>query len=199
MTFDRPALDVAPTLIGATIESDDGIVVRVVEVEAYGGADDPASHAFRGRTARNAAMFGPPGHWYVYFIYGMHWCLNLVTGAPGEPSAVLIRAGEPVAGIETIRERRPGIAREHDLTSGPARLAQALGVDRSVDATSVTHGPVRLVARVGPMPALVCGPRVGIRHATDRPWRFAQANSPWISGPKTSLEAWEPLGSVIRS
>ena len=192
MNLARSAVAVAPDLIGATIETDDGVIVRIVEVEAYGGADDPASHAYRGPTDRNTAMFGPPGHWYVYFTYGMHWCMNLVTGPEGEPSAVLIRAAEPVAGIDAIRIRRPKIGRAVDLTAGPARLTEALGVDRALNGTDATSGRVRLVPRVGPAPAIVCGPRVGIRVAQDRPWRFAAAGNPYVSRPKSSLVQWAP-------
>ena len=197
MKLARSALAVAPELIGATIETADGIVVRIVEVEAYGGADDPASHAFRGRTARNASMFGPAGHWYVYFTYGMHWCLNLVTGPEGDASAVLIRAAEPVRGLDAIRARRPGITRDVDLTAGPARLAQALGVDRGLDGSSALSGPLRCVDRSGPRPEIVCGPRVGIRRGTEQRWRFAERGNPYVSRPNTSLGPSEPLGSVI--
>lgn len=199
MIFDWHALAVAPALIGATIETDGGIVMRIVEVEAYGGADDPASHAYRGRTLRNAAMFGPAGHWYVYFTYGMHWCMNVVTGPVGDPSAVLIRAAEPIEGLELIRRRRARATRDTDLCSGPARLTQALGVDRGLDGTDAFNGSVRLVARTGPEPDLVVGPRVGIRRATERPWRFAEAGNPHVSRPKTSLVPTDALGSVIGS
>jgi len=195
----RPAIAVAPELIGATIETADGLVVRIVEVEAYGGADDPASHAYRRRTARNAAMFGPPGHWYVYFTYGMHWCMNLVCGDVDAPSAVLIRAVEPVEGIAIMRARRPAARRDIDLTSGPARLAQALGVDRALDGADALTGDVCLVPRDAAVPPrLVHGPRVGISQAVDRLWRFAEADNPYVSRPKLSYVADDALGSVIR-
>lgn len=196
MDLARPAFEVASELIGATIETDAGIVVRIVEVEAYGGADDPASHAYRGRTGRNRSMFGPPGFWYVYFTYGMHWCMNVVTGEEGDPAAVLIRAAEPVVGMDIIRARRPGIHRATDLTSGPARLTQALAVAGAYDGTDSRRGPVRLVPRVGPRPELLCGPRVGIRAATERFWRIAEADNPFVSRPRTSLVNMTRLGSV---
>jgi DNA-3-methyladenine glycosylase len=157
-------LEVAPRLLNAVL-THGGVSVRLTEVEAYRGAKDPGSHAFRGRTARNEVMFGPPGRLYVYFIYGMHHCANLVTGPEGEAGAVLLRAGEVVAGIDLARERRPGV-NDRDLARGPARLCRALGLDRSA------NGVVpQLVA--GERPAEVrTGPRVGLRFAADLPWRF---------------------------
>ena len=127
-----PPDEIAPRLLGATLTSDLGprVTLRITEVEAYAGVgQDPGSHAHRRRTERNAAMFGPPGHAYVYFTYGMHWCLNVVVHPKGEAGAVLIRAGEVVAGLETARARRPAARSDRDLARGPARLAAALGVD----------------------------------------------------------------------
>ena len=118
----RPVLEVAPLLLGATLRHGD-VAVRITEVEAYDGADDPGSHAHRGRTARNSVMFGPPGHLYVYFTYGMHHCCNVVAGAEGAPAAVLLRAGEVTAGLDIARDRRPGSA-DRDLARGPARLCR---------------------------------------------------------------------------
>jgi DNA-3-methyladenine glycosylase len=143
--FARDPRALAPALLNKLIVHRDPavgrIAVRIVEVEAYRGAVDPGSHAFRGRTARNAAMFGPPGRLYVYFTYGMHWCANVVAAAPpGDAGAVLLRAGEPVAGIDAIRARRPRARRDTDLCSGPARLAQALGLDRSHDGVTLLTG-----------------------------------------------------------
>ncbi|WP_310963346.1 DNA-3-methyladenine glycosylase [Nocardioides terrisoli] len=166
----RP-LEVAPRLLNAVLRHED-VAVRITEVEAYDGAHDPGSHAFRGRTNRNAVMFGPPGHLYVYFTYGMHHCANLVTGADGDPGAVLIRAGEVVDGLDLARSRR-GRSTDRDLARGPARLCQALGL------TLTDNGiPADLEAGTPP-PSYATGPRVGLRHAADRPWRF------WIPGDPT--------------
>ncbi len=138
----RPVLQVAPRLLGGVL-THDGVAVRLTEVEAYGGPDDPGSHAFRGQTARNAVMFGPPGRLYVYFTYGMHYCANLVCGPDGTPSAVLLRAGEIVAGEEVARSRR-GTARDRDLARGPARLCQALGLGAAQNGAPVTEAPLTL-------------------------------------------------------
>lgn len=192
--FDRPALAVAPDLLGRVLtrRTADGMVgVRLTEVEAYAGAADPGSHAFRGRTARNATMFGPPGHAYVYFTYGMHYCMNLVCGPPGEASAVLLRAGEVVAGIELARSRRAGGAaarqvRDRDLARGPARLTVALAVDRSDDGADVcAHGAGLTVSTVRtgePVPAdrVRTGPRTGVSGAGGvAAWRF------WVAGEES--------------
>lgn len=147
--------------------------MRLTEVEAYAAADDPGSHAYRGRTRRNGVMFGPPGHVYVYFVYGMHVCANLVTSPEGEAGAVLLRAGEVVDGIETARARRPG-ARDRDLARGPARLCQALGLRLADDGIALD-----LELPAEPVADLSTGPRVGLRQAADRPWRF------WITGDPT--------------
>ena len=164
-------LEVAPRLLGAVL-THGGVSVRLTEVEAYAGPHDPGSHAFRGRTARNAVMFGPPGHLYVYFVYGMHHCANLVTGPEGDPGAVLLRAGQVVAGIDLARERRGGSS-DRDLARGPARLCQALDLD-------LADNGVRAVLEPGERPlATSRGPRVGLRQAADRPWRF------WVSGDPT--------------
>src|SRR3954447_19039684 len=142
--YDRPVLDVARDLLGMVVVHET-IAIRLTEVEAYDGDRDPASHAYRGRTARNAVMFGPGGHAYVYFTYGMHFCMNVVCGGDGQASAVLLRAGEVVAGIDTARARRPGV-RDRDLARGPARLTVALGIDRALDGADVTRAdsPLRL-------------------------------------------------------
>lgn len=180
--FDRPALEVAPDLLGRILVSDlpEGrVAVRITEVEAYGGGEDPASHAFRGRTARNAVMFGEPGHVYVYFTYGMHHCMNLVCGPDGTPSAVLVRAGTVVEGADLARARRPSARSDAELARGPARLTLALGVDRALDGTDAAGdgGPLRLVAREPVPPAAVrTGPRTGVGAAAGRPWRF------WVDG-----------------
>jgi DNA-3-methyladenine glycosylase len=178
--YDRPVLEVARSLLGAVVVAGD-VAVRLSEVEAYAGGHDPASHAFRGPTRRNAVMFGPPGHAYVYFTYGMHFCMNVVCGPDGEASAVLLRAGEVVQGHEAARARRPG-ASDRDLARGPARLPRALGVDRRHDGTDVTDpaSEIRLVDGV-PVGAdeVRWGPRVGIRTAAELPWRA------WVHGDPT--------------
>ncbi|MGC4808821.1 DNA-3-methyladenine glycosylase [Micromonospora sp. DT233] len=163
-----------------------GVTVRITEVEAYAGtAGDPASHAHRGRTPRNAVMFGPAGHAYVYFTYGMHWCVNVVTGPDGEASAVLLRAGEVVEGVEAARVRRPAARRDADLAHGPARLCAALGIDRAAYGCDLLgDGPVRLRPAAEPVPeaAITAGPRVGVTGAHDVLWRF------WIAGDPTVSE-----------
>lgn len=156
------------------------VAVRLVEVEAYDGATDPASHAFRGRTARNAVMFGPPGHLYVYFSYGVHWAANIVCGPDGKASGVLLRAGEVVEGIEVARSRR-GRSSDRDLARGPGRLTQALGLTAEHKGTSVLGGgPVTLHPAEQP-PSISRGPRVGVLHEPDRPWRFWVTGSPYVS------------------
>jgi DNA-3-methyladenine glycosylase len=146
----RPSQEVAPSLLGCVLWSGE-VAVRLTEVEAYGGANDPASHAYRGQTARNAVMFGPPGHAYVYFTYGMHFCVNLVCMPAGVASAVLLRAGEIVAGVSTAQSRRGASVPFRDLARGPARLCQALGIDRSLDGAPVCDpaGPLRLEPPAG--------------------------------------------------
>ncbi len=181
----------AVRLLGCTVEADtpDGTVaVRLVEVEAYRGADDPASHSFRGRTPRNAVMFGPPGHLYVYFVYGMHFCANVSCLPDGQAGAVLLRAGEVVSDPAVARGRRPTARRDHDLARGPARLASLLGLTRERNGVDVTDAgsPVRL--RPGePVAAsrVRTGPRVGVATARDVPWRF------WIDG-SAAVSAYRP-------
>ena len=184
------AADVLPAagrLLACTIEADtpDGVVaVRLVEVEAYRGADDPASHSFRGPTPRNAVMFGPAGHLYVYFVYGMHFCANISCLDDGEAGAVLLRAGEVVSDPVVAYARRPTARRAADLARGPARLASLLGLGRAhngLDVTSATS-PVRLLAGPPADPATIrTGPRVGVAAAHERPWRFWLAGSPAVS------------------
>lgn len=159
-------------LLGRRLRSEIGGVaceVVLTEVEAYGGADDPASHAYRGPTAGNASMFGPAGTLYVYRSYGVHWCMNAVTGPAGSPSAVLLRAGRVLAGEQDMRRRR---GREDHLCDGPGRLSQALGVTGQEDGTCLLDGPVRLLAGPAAHGRVEAGPRVGITRAADRPWRF---------------------------
>lgn len=170
------ALDVAPLLLNAVLRHGE-VAVRLTEVEAYEGTDDPGSHAYRGRTPRTAVMFGPSAHLYCYFTYGMHVCSNVVVGPDGDASAVLVRAGEVVEGLEQARERRPG-ASDRDLARGPARLCRALGIELRDNGVDLTTGPITLVQGVPPT-AYASGPRVGLRLAPDRPWRF------WIEGDRT--------------
>ncbi|MFC4149463.1 DNA-3-methyladenine glycosylase [Micromonospora mangrovi] len=179
-----PVVAAARGLLGCTLTAND-VTVRITETEAYAGtAGDPASHAHRGRTPRNAVMFGPAGHAYVYFTYGMHWCMNVVTGPDGEASAVLLRAGEVVDGLDVARARRPAVRRDVDLARGPARLCATLGVDRTAyGADLLADGPVRLRPAPVPVPgaAVEAGPRVGVTGAHDVPWRFWIAGDPTVS------------------
>jgi DNA-3-methyladenine glycosylase len=169
----RPVLEVAPRLLGASF-THGGVTVRLSEIEAYDGPNDPGSHAANGRTDRNAVMFGPPGHLYVYFTYGMHFCCNVSCGPEGRPSAVLLRAGEVVDGIEFARERRPGSS-DRDLARGPARMCKALGIDRTHNGLDLDD----LLVPGPPMREVSTGPRVGLRLAAERPWRF------WVTGDPT--------------
>src|SRR5262245_54747439 len=225
-TFAASAVSVAPALLGCVLEHETGeglVAVALTEVEAYEGLADPASHAYRGRTGRNAVMFGPPGHAYVYFTYGMHFCVNLVCRPEGTASAVLLRAGRIIEGIPLAAARRaagrneaghraggqerpggpggpgdpgrpagpraPGVispAVERELARGPARLCQALGIDRGLDGADACNlgSPLRIrpAPEAGPgrpVPDISRGPRVGISVAADRPWRF------WLTGDPT--------------
>lgn len=187
--FDRPVLEVAPDLLGRVLlrRTEDGpIALRLTEVEAYAGPADPGSHAYRGRTDRNAVMFGPPGHAYVYFTYGMWHCLNLVCGPEGNPSGVLLRGGEIIEGADLARKRRPTSRRPRDLAQGPARLATALDVDRTLNGADVcgddpqTSPFQALYGAPPPIDAVRTGPRTGVGGAgADHPWRF------WIDGDPT--------------
>jgi DNA-3-methyladenine glycosylase len=184
-----PALLVGPVeqagrgLLGCLVTAG-GVTVRLTEVEVYAGTgEDPASHAHRGRTPRNLVMFGPPGFAYVYFTYGMHWCLNVVAGVEGQASAVLLRAGAVVAGIEAARARRPTARLDRDLARGPARLTQALGIDAAANGTFLLDGSGPITLRLSESPvdtALIrSGPRVGVAGGHDTPWRF------WLDGEPT--------------
>ncbi len=177
--FARSVHEVAPELIGVTLLVD-GVGGRIVEVEAY-DQEDPASHAYRGRTQRNASMFGPPGQAYVYRSYGIHWCLNLVCEDEGVPSAVLVRALEPTHGLGQMRKRR-GVDDPRLLASGPGRLCQALGITREHDGLPLDQPPFELHERAAPVQVLA-GARVGITRATELPWRYAEAGSRFLSRP----------------
>ena len=180
----RRPLEAAPLLLGAelVVGSRGG---RIVEVEAYEGADDAASHAHRGPTDRNRVMFGQPGRLYVYRSYGIHWCANVVCGP--DPGAVLIRAVEPLAGVDEMWPERPKARRLTDLASGPGKLCAALGIDGG-------HNGVELLAEAGPVALapgsavdpdrVVAGPRIGISKAVERPWRFAERGNPHVSRPR---------------
>jgi DNA-3-methyladenine glycosylase len=190
--FDRPVLEVAPDLLGRILvrSTPDGpIALRLTEVEAYDGQNDPGSHAYRGRTARNAVMFGPPGHVYVYFTYGMWHCMNLVCGPEGQASAVLLRAGEVVEGAELARKRRLSARNDKELAKGPARLATALGIDRALDGTDACapdETPLRILTGT-PVPSdqVRSGPRTGVSgeggDGDRHPWRYWVADDPTVS------------------
>jgi DNA-3-methyladenine glycosylase len=175
--FARSVHEVAPDLIGATLLVD-GVGGTIVEVEAY-DRDDPASHGFRGRTARTASMFGPPGHAYVYRSYGIHWCLNVVCAEEGRAEAALVRALEPTAGLEAMRERR-GLEAARAQCSGPGKLCQALGITRALDGLALDEPPFELIAREAE-PSLAVGRRIGITRAIEQPWRYGLAGSPFLS------------------
>ena len=198
----RPAQEVAPDLLGCVFvhETADGLVaVALTEVEAYAGEVDPASHAYRGRTVRTAVMFGPAGHAYVYFTYGMHFCVNVVCMPPGTASAVLLRAGQVIAGEELARARRGPASTPRDLARGPARLCQALGIDRRLDGADLSDeaSPLRLRKAVATVrseekTAIHTGPRVGVREGADVPWRF------WLDGAAT-VSAYRPYARRRRA
>jgi DNA-3-methyladenine glycosylase len=177
--FARSVHEVAPALIGSTLLVD-GVGGRIVEVEAY-APDDPASHGYRGQTARNRAMFGPAGHAYVYRSYGMHWCLNLVCAGEGVPEAVLVRALEPTVGLDWMRARR-GVESERLLCAGPGRLCQALGVTDRHDGLPLDRPPFELRAAEGAL-EVATGLRVGITRAAELPWRYGLAGSRFLSRP----------------
>jgi DNA-3-methyladenine glycosylase len=183
--FDRPAVEVAPDLLGRVLvrvlPGGARLAGRIVEAEAY-EPGDPASHGFRGPTPRNASMFDTPGHLYTYFTYGNHWMANVVTRARGEGSAVLLRALEPLEGLEEMAARR-GRADPLDLCSGPGKLAKALGLDRAHDGADLVRGRVVWLEAGEPVEAsrIRCGPRVGVSVGGEYDWRFFEADSPWVS------------------
>jgi DNA-3-methyladenine glycosylase len=226
--FARPSVPVAPDLLGCVLEHQTAaglVAVELTEVEAYAGSSDPASHAYRGKTARNAAMFGPPGHAYVYFTYGMYFCVNLVCLGNGSASAVLLRAGRVIKGEELARARRTGgprgvrgdgsprekegrVVAFRDLARGPARLCQALDIDRRLDGADVCvpDSPLRMrwpeastTARSAER-KIASGPRVGISAAAEVPWRFWWEREPAVSvyRPATPRRRGVPGGSSPR-
>jgi DNA-3-methyladenine glycosylase len=203
--FARPSIQVAPELLGVVLEHQTAaglVAVEITEVEAYAGDSDPASHAYRGRTARNAVMFGPPGHAYVYFTYGMHFCVNLVCLGNGSATAVLLRAGAVVAGDELARARRTrgtAIVPFRDLARGPARLCQALDIDRSLDGADacVPSSPLRVrwpqAGTRPPRGKVASGPRVGVSAAAEVPWRFWIDGEPTVSAYRAHVPRRKPV------
>lgn len=187
--FDRPVQEVAPDLLGRVLvrTSPDGpIELRLTEVEAYDGPNDPGSHAYRGHTPRNSVMFGPPGHVYVYFTYGMWHCMNLVCGPEGTASGVLLRAGEIIEGVELTRKRRISARSDKELAKGPARLATALGVDRALDGTDACAAEAAPITILTGTPVssdqVSSGPRTGVAgEGGVHPWRFWITNDPTVS------------------
>lgn len=195
-------VDAARFLLGCLLESEtpEGVVqVRLAEVEAYRGGDDPASHCYRGRTPRNEVMFGPAGHLYVYFVYGMHFCANVVSLTDGVPGAVLLRAGEVVSGVDLARSRRPSARSTAELAKGPARLTGVLGLVREHNGVDLTDpgSPVRLLADDPvPEPMIRSGPRVGVAVAIDVPWRFWMDGSPAVSTYRRGGKRGRLVGTV---
>jgi DNA-3-methyladenine glycosylase len=184
--YRRDPREVAPDLLNKVLIARDGRAARIVETEAYCGPFDAAAHSYRGQTPRNAVMFGEPGLLYVYFTYGMHYCCNAVCGELGEGVAVLIRAAEPIAGLDLIRAARPAAKRDRDLCSGPARLCQAFGIDRRLDGADLVtadHGLAIIDDGVPPPDVPAVGPRIGIRHAAEEPWRYYVRGNPHVSKP----------------
>ncbi|CAN5312751.1 DNA-3-methyladenine glycosylase [soil metagenome] len=185
----EPATRAAPALLGCLVRHG-GVVVRLTEVEAYEGPDDPASHAFGGPTRRTAIMFGPAGRLYVYFSYGMHWCANVVCRPDGSASAVLLRAGEVVSGLPTARERRGARVPDKRLATGPACLTQALGIAAAAaGADLLGSGPVHLLPADTGTGRVRSGPRIGVSRAADRPWRFWIDGEPSVSAYRRSPRA----------
>jgi DNA-3-methyladenine glycosylase len=182
--YGRDPRVVGPELLNKILIAPDGRSGRIVEVEAYCGAEDPAAHTYRGLTKRNATMFGEGGHMYVYFTYGMHWCANAVCGQPGEGVGVLIRALQPLDGIERMRASRPGAKRVTDLCSGPARLAQALSITGANDGADLVLGDegFKIVDDgAEPLGVPFASPRIGISKAVEHPWRWHVPENPHVS------------------
>ena len=192
----QDVLQAAPALLGWRLKRGD-LEARIVEVEAYRGSDDPAAHSFGKTKMKNMAMFGPPGHAYVYFNYGVHWMLNVVAHGPGDAAAILIRAGEPISGLEVFRQRRPKARRDEDLLSGPGKLAAAFAVGPQDNGLSLLQPDddrvhLHLVPPDLPIGAVLAGPRIGIAvgKAHDRPWRFVDGDRlRWVSPGRVLMPA----------
>lgn len=189
--FARPAPRLAPDLLGRRIVAH-GVTVRITEVEAYAGPADPASHAWRGPTPRTAVMFGPPGHLYVYFSYGVHWCANIVCGRDGRAAAVLLRGGEVLDGVDVARMRRPAARRDTELARGPGRFAAALGLTGADSGADLCVAPFLTPGRRTAADQVASGPRIGISRAVAQPWRFWVIGDPTVSGPGSQAAAGQP-------
>jgi DNA-3-methyladenine glycosylase len=200
--FDRDVAKVARELLGALVVSDfegERTVGLIVETEAYLGRDDPASHGYRDRrNERNAALFGPPGTWYVYLSYGVHWCSNLVCGPEGTAGAVLLRALEPVDGLDVMRRRRGGVDDRH-LCSGPGKLCQALGITRQLNGSLMQRSGVLVYPGAdGPASSILTTPRIGITKAADWPLRFCLGGSPFVSGSRAGAATLRRVGRLAQ-
>ncbi|GGK07772.1 DNA-3-methyladenine glycosylase [Luteimonas terricola] len=185
--YRRHPTQVAPELLNRILVRADGRAGRIVEVEAYAGSEDPAAHSFRGKTARNATMFGEPGHLYVYFTYGMHWGSNAVCGEVGEGTGVLLRAMEPLRGLDVMRPLRPAARRDRDLANGPGKLSQAMGITGEFDGADLVTADrgIAIVSDGTPPPGVpVVGPRIGITRAVELPWRWHVPGHVHVSGPR---------------
>ncbi|GAA3676356.1 DNA-3-methyladenine glycosylase [Nocardioides ginsengisoli] len=185
-----PPLEVAPRLLGAVVRHGD-VAIRLTEVEAYAGVTDPGSHAYGGRTRRNATMFGPAGRLYCYLSHGIHICANVTVGEEFGPGAVLLRAGEVVEGLDLARVRRPRSS-DRDLARGPGRLGQALGLTLGHDGTDLATGEIRLELPDVPLADVATGPRIGLRRASERPWRFWIPGDPSVSAYRRHPRAEGP-------
>ncbi len=186
--YRRHPTAVAPELLNKILVRADGRAARIVEVEAYAGSEDPAAHSHRGKTARNATMFGPPGHLYVYFSYGIHWGSNAVCGDVDDGAGVLLRAAEPLSGLDLMREARAAAKSDRDLASGPGKLSQAMGLDRSFDGADLVtmDRGVSIVSDGTPPPVdPVVSPRIGISKAVDLPWRWHVRDHGHVSGKRS--------------
>jgi DNA-3-methyladenine glycosylase len=183
--YARPTLQVAPELLGKyliRVTKGQTLIGRIVEVEAYRSQRDPASHAYRGRTRRNEVMFGEPGHAYVYFTYGMHFCMNIVTERDGVAGAVLLRGIEPLRGLDRMRQRRGSRVKDEDLSNGPAKLCEAFAIGRNENGLDLLGDEIYLMEAPGESAAPIArSPRIGIGVATDKRWRFFLRGNPWVS------------------
>ncbi len=185
--YARPVVEVARDLLGKTLVHGE-CSARIVETEAYLGEEDRAAHAWHGITPRTRVLFGPPGHAYVYLIYGMYECLNMVAEQEGKAGCVLIRALEPLTGLDVMRERRGAPGKDRDLANGPGKLTIAMGITRRHNGADLTRGSLRVEDAPGPLPAIAVSPRIGITHCADWPLRFFVENSPFVSKANAKLK-----------